>query len=69
MASCRRYAGTVGPKAETFGDLITADHKIPIEENESRINHRYAFVLKIWQHSGCNPTRAIQKLLRRPRRA
>ena len=45
-ASCRRCAGTVGPKAETFGDLIPADHKILSEESESRINHRYAVVVQ-----------------------
>ena len=28
-ASCRRRAGTVVPRAEHFGDLITADHKVP----------------------------------------
>ena len=27
-ASCRRRAGTVVPRAENFGDLITADHEI-----------------------------------------
>ena len=26
-ASCRRRTGTVVPRAEHFGDLITADHK------------------------------------------
>ena len=32
------------PRAEHFGDLITADHKIISEESESRIDHRYAVV-------------------------
>ena len=27
-ASCRRRAGTVVPRAENFGDLTTADHKV-----------------------------------------
>ena len=35
-ASCRRLAGTVVPKAENFGDLITADHKVLSEGCESR---------------------------------
>ena len=35
-ASCRRRAGTVVPRAEIFGDLITADQKILSEESESR---------------------------------
>ena len=30
-ASCRRRTGTVVPRAEIFGDLITADHKVPSE--------------------------------------
>ena len=39
-ASCRRRAGTVVPRAENFGDLTTANHKILSEESESRNNHR-----------------------------
>ena len=31
-SSCRRRAGTVVPRAERFGDLLTADHKILSEE-------------------------------------
>ena len=45
-ASCRRRAGTVVPRAESFGDLITADYKILSEESESRNNHRYAVVVR-----------------------
>ena len=45
-ASCRRRAGTVVPKAENVGDLITADHKVLSEESESRNNHRYAVVVQ-----------------------
>ena len=45
-ASCRRRAGTVVLKAENFGDLITADHNIVSEGNESRNNHRYAVVVQ-----------------------
>ena len=43
-ASCRRRTGTVVPRAEHVGDLITADHKVLSEEIESRNNHRYAVV-------------------------
>ena len=43
-ASCRRRTGTVVPKAENFGDFITADHKVLSEGSESRDNHRYAVV-------------------------
>ena len=45
-ASCRRRAGTVVPRAEHFGDLITAEHKVLSEESESRNNHRYAVVVQ-----------------------
>ena len=45
-ASCRRRAGTVVPRAENFGGLITADHKIPSEGSESRNTHRYAVVVQ-----------------------
>ena len=45
-ASCRRRAGTVVPRAEHFGDLITADHKVLCEESESRNNHRYVVVVQ-----------------------
>ena len=43
-ASCRRRAGTLVPRAERFGDWITADHTVLSEESESRNNHRYAVV-------------------------
>ena len=45
-ASCRRRAGTVVPRAENFGDSITADHKILSERSGSRNNHRYAVVVQ-----------------------
>ena len=45
-ASCRRRVGTVVPRAENFGDLITADHKVLSEESESRNNHRYAVLVQ-----------------------
>ena len=34
------------PRAEHFGDLITADHQILSEEGESRTNHRFAVVVQ-----------------------
>ena len=68
-ASCRRRAGTVVPRAEFFGDLITADHKILNEESVNRATIiDTPLWYKIWQHSGYNPTHVKQKLLRRPRR-
>ena len=45
-ASGRRRTGTVVPRAEHSGDLITADHKIRSEESESQNNHRYAVVVQ-----------------------
>ena len=45
-ASCRRRAGTVVPRAEHFGDLITIYQKVRSEESESRNNHRYAVVVQ-----------------------
>ena len=45
-ASCRRRAGTVMPRQEHFGDLMTTDHKILSEESESCNNHRYAVVVQ-----------------------
>ena len=43
-APCRRRIGGAVPRAENFGDLITADHKVVSEGCESRNNRRYAVV-------------------------
>ena len=45
-APCRRRNGGAVPRAENFGDLITADHKVLSENCESRNNHRYAVVVQ-----------------------
>ena len=45
-ASCRRRAGTVVPRAQILGDLITADYKILSEVSEPRYSHRYAVVVQ-----------------------
>ena len=45
-ATCRRRNGETVHRAENFGDLITADHKVLSENCESRNNHRYAVVLQ-----------------------
>ena len=45
-ALCRRRIGGVVPRAEHFGDLITADHKVFSDGCESRNNHRYAVVVQ-----------------------
>ena len=45
-APCRRRNGGAVPRAENFGDLITADHKVLSESCESRSNCRYAVVVQ-----------------------
>ena len=45
-APCRRRTGEAVPRAENFGDLITADHKVLSDNCESRNNHRYAVVVQ-----------------------
>ena len=45
-APSRRRIGGVVPRAENFGDLITADQKVISENCESRNNHRYAIVVE-----------------------
>ena len=44
--SCRRRTGEALRRAETFGDVITADHKVLNVECESRDNHRHAVVVQ-----------------------
>ena len=46
IAPCRRRNGGAVPRAENFGDLITADHKVLSDNCESRNNHRYAVVVQ-----------------------
>ena len=45
-APCRRRNGGAVPRAENFGDLITADLKVLSENCEFRNNHRYAIVVQ-----------------------
>ena len=45
-APCRRCNGEAVPRAEKFGDLKTADHKVLSDNCESRNNHRYAVVVQ-----------------------
>ena len=45
-APCRRRKGEVVPRADNFGDLITADRKVLSDNCESRNNHRYAVVVQ-----------------------
>ena len=45
-APFRRRTGEAPLRAEKFGDLITAHHKVLNEEGGSRNNHRYAVVVQ-----------------------
>ena len=45
-APCRRRNGEAVPRAEKFGDLITADHMVLSDNCESRNNHRCAVVVQ-----------------------
>ena len=45
-APCRRRKGEAVPRADNFGDLITADHKVLSDNCESRNNHRNAVVVQ-----------------------
>ena len=45
-APCRRRNGEAVLRAEKFGDLITADHKVLSDNCESRNNHQYAVVVQ-----------------------
>ena len=46
MDPCRRRTGEALPRAEKFGDVISADHKVLNEGCESRDNHLYAVVIQ-----------------------
>ena len=46
MDTRRRRKGEAVPRADNFGDLITADHKVLSDNCESRNNHRYAVVVQ-----------------------
>ena len=62
-ALCRRRTGEALPRAEKFGDLITADHKVLNEGCESRDNHGYACRgTRILPLSGFNLIRVKQRL-------
>ena len=59
-APCRRRNGGAVPRAENFGDLITADHKVLSDNCESRNNHRYAVVVQDLATHGSRHIRAKQ---------
>ena len=43
---CRKRSGGDVPRAEKFGELMTADHKVLSDNCESRNNHWYAVVVQ-----------------------
>ena len=59
-APCRRRKGEAVPRADNFGDLITADHKVPSDNCESRNNHRYA-VVRTGSSYSMDPGVSVQK--------
>ena len=67
-APCRTRTGEGLLRAEKFGDLITADHKVLNEDCESRNNHRYAVVVQDLALNGFNSIRAKQRLHKRRKR-
>ena len=62
---CRRRIGGGVPRAENFGDVITANHKVLSKDCESRNNHRYAVVVQDLATHGSSRIRVKQKLLRK----
>ena len=68
-APCRRRNGGAVPRAENFGDLITADHKVLSDNCESRNNHRYAVVVQDLATQWIQHIRAKQKLHRKLKEA
>ena len=63
-APCRKRTGDAELRAENFGDLITADHKVLSEGCESRDNQRYAVVVQDLATQWTQPC-VKPKLLRR----
>ena len=67
-ALCRKRTGDSIPRAEKFGELITADHKVLNESSESRHNHRYAVVVQDlsaqWFQSYPCKTKKLQEMER-----
>ena len=65
-ARCRRRTWNSVIRAQKFGDLITADHKVLDEGGESRNNHRYAVVVQDlatqWIQSYPCKTKTTQKM-------
>ena len=65
-APCRRRIGGAVLRAENFGDLITADHKVLSEGCESRTIIDMQSWCRTWPPNRSNHIRTKQKLLRKP---
>ena len=67
-APCRRRNSGAVLRAQIFGDLITADHKVLSDNCESRNNHRYAVVVQDlatqWIHAHPCKTKTSQETQR-----
>ena len=64
-APCRRRSGGAEPRAENFGDLITADHKSSVTiANLDTIIGMQSWC-RTWPPNGSSRIRAKQKLLRK----
>ena len=57
-APCRKRIGGAVPRAENFGDLITADHKVLSEGCESRTIIDIQSWCRIWPRNGSSRIRA-----------
>ena len=68
-APCRRRKGEAVPRADNFGDLITADHKVLSDNCESRNNHRYAVVVQDLATQWIQAYPCKTKLHKKPREA
>ena len=68
-APCRRRNGEAVPRAEKFGDLITADHKVLSDNCESRNNHRYAVLVQDLATQWIQAYPCKTKLHKKPREA
>ena len=68
-APCRRRNEGSIPRAEKFGDLTPAEHKILNEGRESRNNHRYAVVVQVlatqWNPCQTKNSQETEKYLRK----
>ena len=64
-ALCRKRTGEAVPRAEKFGDLITAEHKVPVKVvNLETVTDTQSWC-KTWPPNGSSRIRAKQKLLRK----